>query len=49
MKTAKKSSASCRPARLLKPNVIEVFIRWIMNGMPQTAAEAGALSPTPVP
>jgi mono/diheme cytochrome c family protein len=37
------------PSKALKPNVIEVFIGWIMNGMPQTAAEAGALSPTPVP
>jgi mono/diheme cytochrome c family protein len=37
------------PSKALKPNVIEVFIRWIMNGMPQTATEAGALSPTPVP
>ncbi|MDP1548525.1 MAG: c-type cytochrome [Anaerolineales bacterium] len=39
------------PSKALKPNVIEVFIRWIMNGMPKTAAEAGVLfqSPTPAP
>ncbi len=37
------------PNRALKPNIVDVFFRWIMNGMPQTAAEAQALSPTPVP
>jgi mono/diheme cytochrome c family protein len=38
------------PNRALKPNIIDVFIRWIMNGMPQTADEAAALffAPTPV-
>jgi mono/diheme cytochrome c family protein len=38
------------PNRLLKPNIIDVFIRWIMNGMPRTAEEAAALfvAPTPV-
>jgi len=35
--------------RALKPNVVDVFIRWIMNGMPQTAEEAAALSTTPAP
>lgn len=35
------------PNRALKPNVVDVFFRWGMNGMPQTAAEAGALSTTP--
>jgi len=35
--------------RPLKPNVVEVFIRWVLNGMPQTAAEAAVLSVTPVP
>ncbi|CAG1009607.1 hypothetical protein ANAEL_03828 [Anaerolineales bacterium] len=35
----------------LKPNVVDVFVRWIMNGMPQTAEEAAALfvAPTPEP
>jgi hypothetical protein len=39
------------PNRALKPNVIDVWIRWIMNGMPQTAEDAAALfvPPTPVP
>jgi mono/diheme cytochrome c family protein len=39
------------PSRALKPNVIDVWIRWIMNGMPRTAEEAAALfvAPTPVP
>lgn len=39
------------PTNALKPDVVEAFLRWIMNGMPLTAAEAGALfaSPTPTP
>jgi mono/diheme cytochrome c family protein len=39
------------PSRSLKPNVLDVFIRWIMNGMPQTAEQAAALfvAPTPEP
>jgi hypothetical protein len=32
------------PTRPLKPNVVEVFLRWIMNGMPRTAADAQTLS-----
>ena len=32
-----------------QPNVIEVFLRWVMNGMPLTAEEAAALFPTPTP
>jgi mono/diheme cytochrome c family protein len=37
--------------RALKPNVVDVFVRWVMNGMPQTAEEAAALfvAPTPEP
>jgi len=35
------------PNRALKPNIVDVFFRWVMNGVPQTAAEAGALSTTP--
>jgi mono/diheme cytochrome c family protein len=31
------------PSRALKPNVVDVFVRWIMNGMPQTAEDAAAL------
>ncbi|NOH01098.1 MAG: c-type cytochrome [Chloroflexi bacterium] len=37
------------PTRPLKPNVVDAFLRWIMNGMPRTAAETGALSTTPTP
>jgi mono/diheme cytochrome c family protein len=31
------------PNRALQPNVVDVFIRWIMNGMPQTAEDAAKL------
>jgi quinol-cytochrome oxidoreductase complex cytochrome b subunit len=31
------------PNRALKPNVADVFIRWIMNGMPRTAEDAAKL------
>ena len=36
---------------VLKQNVIDVFIRWIMGGMPRTKEEAAALfvAPTPEP
>ena len=37
------------PNRALKPNVLDVFVRWIMNGMPQTAEEAAALFVPPTP
>ena len=39
------------PKSVLKPNVVDVFIRWIMNGMPFTAEDAAALfvPPTVVP
>lgn len=37
------------PTKALKPDVVDVFVRWVMNGMPQTAAEAAALSTTPAP
>ena len=35
------------PTRALKPDIVNAFLLWIMNGMPQTAADAGALSTTP--
>jgi hypothetical protein len=35
------------PSRALKPNVVDVFIRWIMNGMPKTAEEAAKLFAPP--
>jgi mono/diheme cytochrome c family protein len=43
------------PNRALKPNIVDVFIRWIMNGMPETAEDAAKLfvppsgTPTPEP
>ena len=41
------------PKSTLKPGYIEVFIRWILNGMPRTAEDAAALfavpTPTPAP
>jgi mono/diheme cytochrome c family protein len=37
------------PNRALKSNIVDVFIRWIMNGMPQTAIDAAALFTAPTP
>ncbi len=37
------------PTRALKPELIEIFERWVEGGAPETAEEAAALSPTPVP
>jgi hypothetical protein len=31
------------PKSVLKPDVVDVWIRWIMNGMPRTAEDAAAL------
>ncbi|RPJ24861.1 MAG: hypothetical protein EHM33_16415 [Chloroflexi bacterium] len=36
------------PKGHLKPDAIEAFIRWIMNGMPETAEEAAELFVAPV-
>lgn len=40
------------PNRPLKPNVVDVFIRWVMNGMPKTKEDAAKLftplTPEPV-
>ncbi|GAB4445589.1 MAG: hypothetical protein OHK0041_03200 [Anaerolineales bacterium] len=35
------------PKTKLKANVVDAFIRWVMNGMPKTAEEAATLSVTP--
>ena len=35
------------PKKVLGGDIVEAFSRWIMNGMPQTAEEAAALSTTP--
>lgn len=39
------------PSKALKPDIVNVFKLWIMNGMPQTATDAAKLSPpvTPAP
>lgn len=43
------------PKGHLKPDVIDAFMRWVMNGMPQTAEDAAKLfvppvaTPTPAP
>jgi quinol-cytochrome oxidoreductase complex cytochrome b subunit len=37
------------PNRALKPDLIDVFIRWVLAGMPETADEAAVLSTTPTP
>jgi hypothetical protein len=37
------------PKTTLKPNIVEVFLRWIMNGMPLTAEDAAALFTPPAP
>ena len=37
------------PKTVLKPNVVDVWVRWIMNGMPKTADEAAALYVPPTP
>ena len=36
------------PSKLLNANIIDVFRRWVMAGMPETAADAAAI-PTPTP
>ena len=35
------------PNSVLKPNVVDAWVRWILNGMPKTVAEAAALSTVP--
>jgi hypothetical protein len=35
------------PSRALKPNVVDVFIRWVMNGMPKTEEDAAKLFASP--
>jgi mono/diheme cytochrome c family protein len=41
---------SMPPNSALKQNITDVFVRWVMAGMPKTAADAAAIpTPTPVP
>jgi hypothetical protein len=35
------------PTRALKPELVEIFERWVLGGAVETAEEAAALSPTP--
>lgn len=37
------------PNAQLKPNSVDAFVRWVMAGMPETAADAAKLSVTPMP
>ena len=37
------------PTRALKPELIEIFERWVLGGAPETTEEAAALSPTAAP
>lgn len=37
------------PTKALKPELIEIFERWVVGGAPNTAADAAALSPTLAP
>ena len=44
-----KNNTPVPPKTVLKPDVVDVWVRWIMNGVPQTAEEAAALSTIPTP
>lgn len=35
------------PKKALKADIIDVFVRWVMAGMPQTAADAATATPAP--
>jgi hypothetical protein len=37
------------PNYKLKQNIIDVFVRWAMAGMPKTAEDAAKLATTPAP
>ncbi len=37
------------PSVQLKPNIVDAFVRWVMAGMPETAADASKLTVTPTP
>ncbi len=37
------------PNRPVKADVVDAFVRWVMNGMPRTVEDAAKLSPTPAP
>ena len=50
-KPTEKLIGTMPPNSTLKPDVVDVFVRWIKNGMPQTKDEAAAkfVAPTPKP
>ncbi len=37
------------PTKALKPEIIDIFTRWIAGGAPQTAADAAKAAPAPTP
>ena len=47
--TGEEISQQMPPTKLLREEYIRMFERWVLNGMPETAEEAEALSPTPTP
>lgn len=47
--TGEEISGQMPPTRLMKEEYIAMFERWVKFGMPETAEEAQALSPTPTP
>ena len=46
---SKEMIRSMPPNGHLKPDLIDVFIRWVMNGMPKTAEDAAKLFTPPTP
>lgn len=47
--TGEEISDQMPPTRLMKEEYIKMFEEWVKHGMPETAEEAEALSPTPTP
>jgi mono/diheme cytochrome c family protein len=37
------------PTKALKPEIVDIFTRWVLAGAPNTAAEAAAAQPAPTP
>ena len=47
--TGEEISQQMPPTKLIKEEYIRMFEEWVLHGMPETAEEAEALSPTPTP
>jgi ubiquinol-cytochrome c reductase cytochrome b subunit len=47
--TGEEISQQMPPTKLLKEEYIRIFEEWVLHGMPETADQAEALSPTPTP